>query len=165
MLYKIVSKCNTVVYGNKPVYYYMIRRDSTNRTLDPVKKKDNLLSKFRRFYNMKKSIKILLVMLASVLFVASCNATDINMNLQSNSNSVASNVENTTNQNTTENSVTASSNSSNSVLESTQSTKVSSVSSVKNDALGLTNILNILLIVVGVVLILLGIAILIRMHS
>ena len=54
---------------------------------------------------MKKSIKILLVMLASVLFVASCNATDINMNLQSNSNSVASNVENTTNQNTTENSV------------------------------------------------------------
>ena len=92
---------------------------------------------------MKKSIKILLVMLASVLFAASCNATDINMNLQSNSNSVVSNVENTTNQNTTENSVTASSTSSNSVLESTQSTKVSSVSSVKNDALGLTNILNI----------------------
>ena len=33
VLYKIVSKCNTVVYGNKPVYYYMIRRDSTIGTI------------------------------------------------------------------------------------------------------------------------------------
>ena len=44
VLYKIVSKCNTVVYGNKPVYYYMIRRDSTIGTLDPVKNKDFLLA-------------------------------------------------------------------------------------------------------------------------
>ena len=47
----------------------------------------------------------------------------------------------------------------------TPSTTVSTSSSIQNESLGLTNILNILLIVVGVVLILLGIAVLIRVHS
>lgn len=44
VLYKIVSKCNIVVYGNKSIYYYMIRRGSTIGTLDPVKNKDFLLA-------------------------------------------------------------------------------------------------------------------------
>ena len=44
VLYKIVSRCNTVVYGNKPIYYYIIRGNSTIGTLDPLKNKDFLLA-------------------------------------------------------------------------------------------------------------------------
>ncbi len=44
VLYKIVSKCNIVVYGNNSIYYYMIRHNSTIGTLDPLKNKDFLLA-------------------------------------------------------------------------------------------------------------------------
>ena len=124
---------------------------------------------------MNKTIKILLFILMFGLLVVSFSyATDINMDLQPNvvsgntTSSVASTENNinanVTNQGTTTNTITSST-PQNSVLSDTQSTTVKTVSSTQNESLSLTSILNILLIVVGVVLILLGIAILIRMHS
>ena len=44
VFYKIISKCNIVVYGNKSIYYYMIRCNSTIGTLNPLKSKDFLLA-------------------------------------------------------------------------------------------------------------------------
>ena len=49
--------------------------------------------------------------------------------------------------------------------ENADSTTVSTVSSVQNDSLDFTNILNILLIAIGVIIILLAIAILIRLKK
>lgn len=124
---------------------------------------------------MNKTIKVLLFILMFGLLVVSFSyATDINMDLQPNvvSGNTTSSVTSTenninanvTNQGTTTNTITSST-PQNSVLSDTQSTTVKTVSSTQNESLSLTSILNILLIVVGVVLILLGIAILIRMHS
>lgn len=109
---------------------------------------------------MKRNIKILSILVILLLFVSTISlATDINMNLQPgnsvNANDTSLNSENTT-QNTFED---------DDFNEASQSTSITSSSSVEDESLGITNILNILLIVVGVVLILLGIAILIRMHS
>lgn len=115
---------------------------------------------------MKRNIKILSILVILLLFVSTISlATDINMNLQPgnsvNANDTSLNSENTnvfsnTTQNTFED---------DDFNEASQSTSITSSSSVEDESLGITNILNILLIVVGVVLILLGIAILIRMHS
>lgn len=44
IFYKVVAKCNTVVYGDRLIYYYRIRTDSTIGTLDPLKNKDFLLA-------------------------------------------------------------------------------------------------------------------------
>lgn len=114
---------------------------------------------------MTKISKILSILLICLLFTSFVQATDIDMNLQSNPR----NNDETINTNMLEdedatNTRTSNANR-NSVLTDTPSTTITSGSSVSDEALGLTNILNILLIVVGVVLILLGIAILIRMHS
>lgn len=125
---------------------------------------------------MNKTVKILLIIIMLGLFIVSFSyATDINMNLPVNSITSSSNTiansENTTNTNvlnqTYSNQATSFQNETiqNSVVSDTQSTRVSTSYSTQNETLGFTNILNILLIVVGVVLILLGIAILIRMHS
>lgn len=114
---------------------------------------------------MTKINKILSILLICLLFSSIVLATDIDMNLQSNNG----NLNETTNTNVLDEEDTANTETSptarNSVLTDTPSTTITSGSSVSDEALGLTNILNILLIVVGVVLILLGIAILIRMHS
>ncbi len=100
---------------------------------------------------MIKIMKKISALLILLLFATTMTyATDINMNLQENdisSNSIVSN------------SITNSSNYTTTV--SGQNTNSSS----NNEELGIGNILNILLIVVGVVLILLGIAILIRIHG
>lgn len=100
---------------------------------------------------MFKIVKTLFFLIIFLLLIANFSfATDINMNLQDNNS-----ISNTLNQQEDLNS---------NIINSNSSATITSSSSVSDDSLGLTNVLNILLIVVGVVLILLGIAILIRMH-
>lgn len=137
---------------------------------------------------MSKISKIVIFLLIIILSVCTFSlATDINMNITEQSNTSngsnvssysnninSNNYNNTINYNITSND----SNSSNRVTDSSNlnrnlstqteasQTQVSSISKTDaNDGLGLSNVLNILLIVVGVVLILLSIAILIRLNS
>ncbi len=112
-----------------------------------------------------KFVYLLSFIVATFLFLSSTVfATDIDMNLQPNNNSTGySSQENSIDDeddydNTLNNSVETD----NSI---DQSTTVKSVSSVAEESFGLSQILNILLIVVGIVLILLAIAILIRLNS
>ncbi len=115
---------------------------------------------------MRKISKIVAILFLFLLFTSTfVLASDIDMNLQANNgtqNETATNV--LEDDDDTTNTQTTNPNAKNSVLTNTPSTTITSGSSMGDEALGLTNILNILLIVVGVVLILLGIAILIRMH-
>ncbi len=89
------------------------------------------------------SISILFLMLTSTI----CFATDINMNLQS------------------EDSYSNSYNDSNNTHTTVSGQSLNNFSTEESDELTTSDIINILLIVVGVVLILLGIAILIRIHT
>ena len=119
-----------------------------------------------------KKIKNLIIL--TFIFIIACStivfATDINMNLPSYSqtdNTIANETNNmNTNTNATQNEISNNmgQNSYNDAYSSS-STTVSSVPSVTEEGFGLSQILNIFLIVVGVILILLGIAILIRLHS
>ena len=43
-LYRVVSKCDVVAYGNRPIYYYLIRSNSIIGTLNPLKNRDFLLA-------------------------------------------------------------------------------------------------------------------------
>ena len=116
---------------------------------------------------MKKSIKALAILFVILLFTLNISlATDINMNLEDTQSTTTSNVVDEDNliEDTTDE-VNEIVDNGISTLTTTPSTTISTLSSVPDETLSLTNILNILLIVVGVVLILLGIAILIRMHS
>ena len=116
---------------------------------------------------MKKSIKALAILFVILLFTLNISlATDINMNLEDTQSTTTSNVVDEDNliEDTTDEANEIVDNGI-STLTTTPSTTISTLSSVPDETLSLTNILNILLIVVGVVLILLGIAILIRMHS
>lgn len=147
---------------------------------------------------MKKSIKILLLIIVAFLFISSrCFAVNIEMNLTNNTAVASSNellsVDNTASNSTTSNNVLAPNGSnsdsntltnaevnsdaatnsdlSNATLSgSTQSNtessaNVSNLSALPESDLGLTNILNIILIAIGFILILLAIAILIRLSS
>ncbi len=110
---------------------------------------------------MKKSIKVFAILSVILLCIVTLSfATDINMNLPS---SNTQSQENTFSNEFANETTSESSNRPNSTLTTTPSTTVSST--VQEETLSFSNILNIILIVVGVVLILLGIAILIRMHS
>ena len=117
----------------------------------------------------KKSIFIFclffITFIASVLLSNFTFATDINMNLQldsNNTNSQTNNSTNNTTQNTSSNTAT-NTNSSVPTTSTTNSATVSSISNLPEANLGLSNILNIILIVLGILLILLGIAIFIRL--
>jgi len=104
---------------------------------------------------MKKTIKYISVLSLFLLFFNSvCLATDINMNLQANT--------------VTENTSTIEEEIPNSqqdtTLESSPNyTTVTNSNSTSDDGLTIGNIINIFLVVVGIVLILLGLAILIRL--
>lgn len=118
---------------------------------------------------MNKSLRIIAISLISTFFIfcTSCFAVNIDMNLSSNM------IDSTSN--TTYNSEAASSTQSNesNVTQNLVSGQTSTVSKNTNipdilqalpeSELGLTNILNILLIAIGLVLILLSIAIFIRL--
>ena len=126
---------------------------------------------------MSKTLKITLVLFIILSSICSFSlATDIDMNITSNDNVATENV--TTNTNTSTRTNTLNNNTTNVINEdedaiyeeeltatNSEYTTISSVNkSSVDDGLSLSNILNILLIVVGVVLILLAIAILIRLH-
>ena len=113
---------------------------------------------------MKKSIKVFanLTVILLCMFTLSF-ATDINMNLPSGDTQEQENAASNELVSGTNDANEVSNDRQSSTLANTPSTTVSS--SAHEETLSFSNILNIILIVVGVVLILLGIAILIRMHS
>lgn len=115
---------------------------------------------------MKKNIMKILSISAILLFifVSSNSYAAIDMNLASNL-TANNNSSNNSSSNSSTNTNTSSSNSQSSNVSnsSSEAATVSSVSSVPDSQLGLTNILNIILIAVGVLLILLGIAVLIKL--
>lgn len=120
---------------------------------------------------MTKKIFILLILLFIFVLNPVFAANDIDMNLSSDNtatsdanNSSTNTTTNTdTNNATNESSTNTQTNSSNSISNSNYSSTVGSY--LPEAELGLNNILNILLIVVGVLLILLSIAILIRLKN
>lgn len=116
---------------------------------------------------MKKIINLISIIVISFIFLSTIVfATDIDMNLPTNNESNNNISNQTNNTNSVENEVYDDNTITDNEDEYTpQSTTVSSVSSVTEETFGLSQILNIFLIVVGVVLILLGIAILIRLKS
>lgn len=115
------------------------------------------------------SLIILLFILSSYIF-----ATDINMNLQYNNSTLNTfNDYSYNNQNTVDNEDYSynveedddedNNNNFSSYSDPSSTTTISSVSSVSQNEFGLSQILNIFLIVIGVILVLLGIAIIIRL--
>ncbi len=92
-------------------------------------------------------VTVCLLLGISILFGTSCFATDINMNLQSDTNATGNELQ------------------SNTSIDNNSQMTTTVESSSQNESEGLTidAILNILLIVVGIVLILLGVAVLIRL--
>jgi len=109
---------------------------------------------------MLKNLKILFILFVSLLLLSSITlATDINMNLPSEETL------NSTNEVLEEETNIIDELTDNTVATEFDSALISSSSSLENEELGMTNILNIILIVIGFVLILLGIAILIRMRG
>ena len=107
---------------------------------------------------MSKLYKVFFILLISVILISNCMYVfaAVNMNLDNNTtNSNSSNTSNTSNTNGTNTNATGNTN---------RSTSTTAVSTSQFD-LQLTNILSICLIVVGVLLILLGIAILIRLKK
>ena len=106
---------------------------------------------------MKKVTKIMcIVAILALILVSNVYATGINMNMTENetANTTSTRQSSPTRQTT----VNATNNNSAATVSTVQESNI-------DDGLGLTNILNILIIVVGVVLILLAIAILIRLHA
>lgn len=118
----------------------------------------------------KTILKISFILVILALFVCSCvHATDVNMNLSNNTVNTTS-TNNNSNSTTTEQSSNARTAANNQSSDSSQATSYNSSASVNLNSLpeaelGLTNILNIILIVLGVLLILLGIAIIIRLKK
>lgn len=107
---------------------------------------------------LKFVIKILLTCLIISLFLFTCSyAADYNIPEDSD-------ISNSENEENTENEATAQSTHNTAVGYNT-STSYNSISSIPEANLGLNNILNILLIAVGVLIILLAIAILIKLHK
>ena len=121
---------------------------------------------------MSKTFKVIIIALVIILAIGTItsNAASINMNLDA-GNTSTENVADTNNTDTNTQSTNAVSNSiENTTVTSEESqpdseslSVVSSGSSLPESELGLSNIINILLIAVGVILIFLAIAILIRL--
>ena len=116
---------------------------------------------------MSKLTKLLLIFFI-MLFVCINFSYAIDLNLTEQTNNIT-NANYTSEENETNENNNTSSNVSSNSIESTDdtisSTRVSTVNNLPESNLGLSNILNILLITVGIVLILLGIAILIKLNK
>lgn len=106
-----------------------------------------------KFFNFISILFIIFILLLPSFVLA----TEVNMNLTNTANLDAANSQATTTSDTTTLPQTYSSSSS--------STVTSTLNSLPEAELGLTNILSIILIVIGVLLILLAIAILIRLKN
>ena len=125
---------------------------------------------------MNKSLKVLAISLICIFFIFSTSSFAANIEMNLTSNLVDSNITNTYNDtasNSTNNTnSTGSTNSTNTTTNTeaasttNRNTSISdTLQALPESELGLTNILNILLIAVGVVLILLSIAIFIRLKK
>ena len=104
---------------------------------------------------MSKLYKVFFILLISVILISNCMYVFAADNMNLDNNTTNSNSSNTSNTNGTNTNATGNTN---------RSTSTTAVSTSQFD-LQLTNILSICLIVVGVLLILLGIAILIRLKK
>mgnify|MGYP001625141005 CR=1 FL=1 len=104
---------------------------------------------------MSKLYKVFFILLISVILISNCMYVFAAVNMNLDNNTTNSNSSNTSNTNGTNTNATGNTN---------RSTSTTAVSTSQFD-LQLTNILSICLIVVGVLLILLGIAILIRLKK
>lgn len=117
----------------------------------------------------KTSIIIFTLIIINLIFVLPIFAdNDIDMNINGNTVSNKSTDNNTATNDTTEENSTSNTNSSvnqsyNTGNRYTQSS--ATVSTTNDDEFGITNILNVMLIVIGILLILLAIAILIRLKN
>lgn len=112
---------------------------------------------------MRKSFQMIIIFLITfiLLIPTFVQATNINMNLTSNTvvdNTVTGNQSSNLGQQSTTDTLSP-----NQTNHSTNSATVSALSQLPEASLGLNNIINIILIVIGVLLILLGIAIMIRL--
>lgn len=124
---------------------------------------------------MKKNIKIIffVLIIASIfMFVISRPAfAAINLNINNSTSNSETSTENTNSENLQSqygnelDNVSTASSSSSYDASSSSSAEVSNLSSIPESNLGLSNILSILLIAVGIILILLGIAVLIRLKK
>ena len=118
---------------------------------------------------MNKTLKIILIciIILSFYFFANPALAVIDMNLASNLTDNSTNTSNSLDEdtNTITNRSSLNTTSTNTTSTNTTSATVSTLSSLPESELGLTNILNILLITVGVLLILLGIAIIIKLQK
>ena len=115
---------------------------------------------------MSKTFKVIIIALVLICAIGTIasSAASINMNLESGNNVSDENVvedANTTDTNTLANTTSNTTTTDNS--SGTESSTVTALSSLPESELGLSNIINILLIAVGVILIFLAIAILIRL--
>lgn len=111
---------------------------------------------------MSKSLQVFVIFLIIFMLVmpSFVQATQVNMNLAAENNSSEdSDAVSEENNSTSDNLSPSTTNYSN------NSSTVSSLNQLPEAGLGLTNILNIILIVIGILLILLGIAILIRLKQ
>ena len=104
---------------------------------------------------MSKLYKVFFILLISVILISNCMYVFAAVNMNLDNNTTNSNSSNTSNTNGTNTNATGNTN---------RSTSTTAVSTSQFD-LQLTNILSICLIVVGILLILLGIAILIRLKK
>lgn len=107
---------------------------------------------------LKKLGIFLITILMSILCICPVYATNTNSLLNSNTLSPTNSMNNTLSNNYSASTISAD-------LSSTRSTTQTSSSNLPESDLGLNNVLNILLIVIGIVLILLGIAVLIRLKK
>lgn len=124
---------------------------------------------------MKKNIKIIffVLIIASIfMFVTNKPAfAAINLNINNSTSNSETSTENTNSENLQSqygnelDNVSTTSSSSSYDASSSSSAEVSNLSSIPESNLGLSNILSILLIAVGIILILLGIAVLIRLKK
>ena len=113
---------------------------------------------------MSKTFKIIIILLIMIFAIntITSNAASINMNLEAENAVTDENTEEATNSTDT-NTVSNTTSNTTSSDSSSDSANVTKLSSLPESELGLANIINILLIAVGVILIFLAIAILIRL--
>lgn len=114
---------------------------------------------------MSKNLKIFIISLISffIIFTINNSSAAVNLNLNDNESNSSSTSNRTTN--STYNNDDEDNNTSTNTSNTSSNTPSAKVSSVAESNLGMSNILNILLIVIGTLLILLAIAILIRLKK
>ena len=154
--------------------FYCVLLYRTNR------KKTTFFVRFKEVFILQRILKIIFILFIIFSFCVSyIYATDIDLNLPANNTVADENTQNDETNTVDDNSVDTSEQDSlpgddvssgsdtlptSNILE-TQTMQPSAVTTVQNSGLGVTGIINILLITVGIVIILLAIAIIIRLKN